>query len=297
MLQLEQNLLNAFHDASLEFGIDNEKIQNQKGENICRLTPYYTIENYQPMLDILTALKAKIPDLEERVDDISINRISLSLDNTLSDDRNKLNIELAETKDESYNMTIGHDYVTTVYKENSFFWQADYITTNEQMTPTELSQYVEKMIDDIQTGEDIRRKQLTAFEKAGFKIHGSTKQWNIDKSYEVDMLPDEMNEDSKLDIALTEVVDDYIPHIYDLDGKRHIMIDALSFSVTDIDPAVGGTMFVPCDELENSVYSFVSDYKSFKEMCIERKTVHVENDIQISENDFDDLELESTRTL
>lgn len=110
-------------------------------------------------------------------------------------------------------MTIGHDYVTTVYKENSFFWQADYITTNEQMTPTELSQYVEKMIDDIQTGEDIRTKQLTAFEKAGFKIHGSTKQWNIDKSYEVDMLPDEMDEDSKLDIALTEVVDDYIPHI------------------------------------------------------------------------------------
>lgn len=297
MLQLEQNLLNAFHDASLEFGINNEKIQNQKGENICRLTPYYTIENYQPILDILTALKANIPDLEERVDDISTNRISLSLDNTLSDDRNKLNIELADKKDKDYNITIGHDYVTTVYKDNSFFWQADYITTTEQMTPTELSQYVEKMIDDIQIGKDIRTKQLTAFENAGFKIHGSTKQWNIEKSYEVDILPGEIDEDSNLDIALTEVVDDYIPHIYDLDGKRHIIIDALSFSMTDADPAVCGTLFVPCDELENSVYSFVSDYKSFKEMCTELKKAYVENDIQISANDFDDLELESNRTL
>ena len=291
MLQLEQKLLHAFKDASLEFSINDEKIQNKNGDNICRLNSYYTIENYQTMLDVLKALKTKITDIENRVDDISPNRISIVLDTTLSDDRNKLYIELVEKNNESYTIIIDHDYVTTVYNDKSFFWQADYSTIQEQMTPIELSQYVEKMIDDIQTGKDIRTKQLTAFEKAGFQIHGSKNKWEIDKVHEVDLLPDELDDGSNIDIALTEVVDDYIPHIYELNGDRHALIDALSFSRDDISPSIWGTLFVPCDELEDHVYSFASDFKSFKTICNEFKTENIKDDIILSENDLKGLEI------
>ena len=34
MLQLEQQLLQAFKDASLDFSINDEKIQNKKGDNL-----------------------------------------------------------------------------------------------------------------------------------------------------------------------------------------------------------------------------------------------------------------------
>ena len=293
MLQLEQKLLHAFNDASLEFSINDEQIQNKNGDNICRLNSYYTIEKYQPVLDFLKVLKTRITDIEDRIDDISTNRISIVLDNTLSDDRNKLYIELAEQNGEYYTITIDHDYVTTVYKDKSFFWQADYITTQEQMTPAELSQYVEKMIDDIQTGKDIRTKQLTAFEKAGFQIHGSKNKWKIDKVHEVDILPDEMDDGSNIDIALIEVVDDYIPHIYELDGDRHALIDALSFPRDNISPSIWGTLFVPCDELEDHVYSFASDFKSFKTICNEVKTENIKDDIILSADDLKGLEIES----
>lgn len=297
MLQLEQKLLHAFNDASLEFIINDEKIQNKNGDNICQLNSYYTIENYQPVLDVLKDLKARITDIENRVDDISTNRISIVLDNSLSNDRNKLYIELSEKNDEYYTIKIDHDYVTTVYKNKSFFWQSDYITTQEQITSTELSQYVEKMIDDIQTGNDIRTKQLTAFEKAGFQIHGSKNKLEIDKVHEVDLLPGEMDEGSNIDIALTEVADDYIPHIYELDGDRHALIDALSFPRDDISPSIWGTLFVPCDELEDHVYLFASDFKSFKTICNEFKTEKIKDYNVLSVDDFKGLELESNRTL
>lgn len=297
MLQLEQQLLQAFKDASLDFSINDEKIQNKKGDNICQLNPYYTIENYQPVLDFLKALKTNIPDLEDRVEDISTNRISIVLDNTLLDDRNKLYIEFAEQNNEYYTITIDHDYVTTVYKDKSFFWQADYITTQEQMTPTKLSQYVEKMIDDIQTGKDIRTKQLTAFEKAGFQIHGSKNKWEIDKVHEVDLLPGEMDDGSNIHSALIKVVDDYIPHIYELDGDRHALIDALSFPRDDISPSIWGTLFVSCDELEDHVYSFASDFESFKTICNEFKTENVKDYVMLSADDLKSLEIESNIVL
>jgi hypothetical protein len=135
------------------------------------------------------------------------------------------------------------------------------------MTPIELSEFVLQMKDEIVRGDDIRTKQLNMCEELGFKTKGNLDNWNINKDSEVDPLPSEIGEGSYSDIALSESVDDYHLHVYEIEDTRYAMINAMSFFVEDESPAVLGSLFVSCDEVDTYVDAFVSDFKSFKNIC------------------------------
>lgn len=75
------------------------------------------------------------------------------------------------------------------------------------------------------------------------------------------------NEGLYSDIALSESVDDYHLHVYEIEDTRYAMINAMSFFVEDESPAVLGSLFVSCDEVDTYVDAFVSDFKSFKNIC------------------------------
>lgn len=271
MTTIEQKLTDEFRNASLEFDVNDNKIQNKFGDNICRLEPYQTAEDYESVINLLTELKTKIPDLEERVDDLSTKNISFMWYDKQADDRNKLSIELVSKNDDNYNMKLSHDYTTTVYKDNYYFWQADCITKDVHMTPSELSEFILQMRDEIKRGDDIQAKQRSACEQLGFKTEGDISRWNIDRCNEVDPLPNEMSDDSYSNIALLDAVDDYILHVYEIDGVRHAMITTLSFPIEDELPSILGSLLVPCDDIEDHIDAFVSDFKSFKNICRDSK--------------------------
>ena len=91
MTSIEQKLLDKFRDASLNFSMKDNKIQNEFGNNICKfLKTHQTIQDYDSVLDLLKELKTKIPELEERINNISTNNISIILGDRQSKDRNNL---------------------------------------------------------------------------------------------------------------------------------------------------------------------------------------------------------------
>ena len=268
MTSVEQKLLDKFRDASLNFSMKDNKIQNEFGNNTRKfLKTHQTIQDYDSVLDLLKELKTKIPELEERINNISTNNISIILGDRQSKDRNNLYIELMGRDNDGYDMKLNHDYLTTVYKDEYYFWQADYITKDVHMTPIELSEFVLQMKDEIVRGDDIRTKQLNMCEELGFKTKGNLDNWNINKDSEVDPLPSEIGEGSYSDIALSESADDYHLHVYEIEDTRYAMINAMSFFVEDESPAVLGSLFVSCDEVDTYVDAFVSDFKSFKNIC------------------------------
>lgn len=267
MTSIEQKLLDKFRDISLNFNMKDNKIQNEFGNNICKFKTHRTIEDYDTVINLLKELKTKIPDLEERINNVSTNNISIILGDRQSEDRNNLYIELIKINDDSYDMKLTHDYVTTVYKDGYYFWQGDYITKDVHMTPIELSEFVLQMKDEIVRGDDIRTKQLNMCEELGFKTKGNLANWNINKDSEVDPLPSEISDGSHSDIVLLENVDDYHLHVYEIEDTRYAMINAMSFFVEDESPAVFGSLFASCDDIDTYVDAFVSDFKSFKNIC------------------------------
>ena len=62
-------------------------------------------------------------------------------------------------------------------------------------------------------------------------------------------------------------MDDYHLHVYEIEDTRYAMINAMSFFVEGESPAVLGSLFVSCDEVDTYVDAFVSDFKSFKNIC------------------------------
>lgn len=277
MTSIEQKLLDKFRDASLNFSMKDNKIQNESGNNICKLKIHQEIQDYDSVLDLLKELKTKIPDLEERINNISTNNISIILGDKQSEDRNNLYIEPIKRNNDGYDMKLTHDYVTTVYKDEYYFWQANYITKDVHMAPIELSEFVLQMKDEIARGDDIRTRQLNLCEDSGFKTKGDLTNWNINKDNEVDPLPSEIGEGSHSDIVLLENVDDYHLHVYEIEGTRYAMINAMSFFVEDESPAVFGSLFMPCDDVDTYVDAFVSDFKSFKNICQNTKKEITDN--------------------
>ena len=277
MTSIEQKLLDKFRDISLNFSMKDNKIQNEFGNNICKFETHRTIQDYDSVLDLLKELKTKIPDLEERINNISTNNISIILGDRQSKDRNNLYIELMGRDNDGYDMKLTHDYVTTVYKDEYYFWQADYTTKDVHMTPIELSEFVLQMKDEIARGDDIRTRQLNLCEDSGFKPKGDLTNWNINKDNEVDPLPSEIGEGSHSDIVLLESVDDYHLHVYEIEGTRYAMINAMSFFVEDESPAIFGSLFMPCDDVDTYVDAFVSDFKSFRNICQNTKKEMTEN--------------------
>lgn len=277
MVSIEQKLLDKFRNASLNFSMKDNNIQNEFGNNICKFETHRTIQDYNSVLDLLKELKTKIPDLEERINNISTNNISIILGDGQSKDRNNLYIEPIKRNDDGYDMKLTHDYVTTVYKDEYYFWQADYTTKDVHMTSIELSEFVLQMKDEIARGDDIRTRQLDMCKELGFKTKSDLTNWNINKYNEVDPLPSEIGEGSHSDIVLLESVDDYHLHVYEIEGTRYAMINAMSFFVEDESPAVFGSLFMPCDDVDTYVDAFVSDFKSFKNICQNTKKEMTEN--------------------
>ena len=78
MTSIEQKLVDKLKTASLNFSMKDNKIQNEFGNDICKLETHQTIEDYDSVINLLKELKTNIPDLEERINNISTNNISIT---------------------------------------------------------------------------------------------------------------------------------------------------------------------------------------------------------------------------
>lgn len=109
MTSIEQKLVDKLKTASLNFSMKDNKIQNEFGNDICKLKTHQTIEDYDSVINLLKELKTNIPDIEKRINNISTNNISIILGDRQSKDRNNLYIELMGRDNDGYGMKLTHD--------------------------------------------------------------------------------------------------------------------------------------------------------------------------------------------